>query len=527
MKYRDLLRKAVFVIFFQACCLSAVLFAQGETAQGKMSVLKTGSTVYIRSRFSGKEDLVLRVSLGANRQINFAGTYLLDSSLPMTVEALQSGKGIHGNGDDACPWHLNGTYIGGNHGAAVGWEVTSEGHGRTVEDIGTQWEDSHGNKFYLFKIAEKSLFFVGENTSKDNIWKIGRRLEGDILSNSKNIFIKFTDKKLYQVKPACRIKKQEYLVNGKVPLKDNEAVSCEWLDIVEEYDIINMGSLLADVIAHPGQKRDFTAEHLEGVVRNNITYRFSPNGSNVIYYRARALQEFRLGYMGFIQSSKLNQGSYKTHEYYIPKTIPFIKNGVNYNFRNIHDYSSRLPVPLAFSERDKNISDLENLPERFIQFLGNKDGDKTVREVGYALGYSLIHGITVPSVRAKNTGNSITLYTSNKSYPNAVNSKMGPMIPEGTEFYCIAYRHYFDPREAGNATCLYWQKHENDTVVYADYHKSVDKDILRLPSEFTGKKVEVVEKTESAVLHTKGTVPAKGLEVSIRDGYGYMVLKLY
>jgi len=296
---------------------------------------------------------------------------------------------------------------------------------------------------------------------------------------------------------------------------------------VEEYDIINIGSVLADVISHPGQERDFAAGHLDAVLANRITYRFMPNCSNVIYYNARALQEFRLGYMGFIQSQQLAQGNYKTHEYYIPKTLPFTQDNINYDFSSIQDYSFRPPSPLAFNAKTANISYPENIPERFIQFLGNKKGDSIVREVGYALGYSLIHGITVPSVRAKNTSNAITLYVTRKSYPNAVNSLMGPIIPAGKDFYCVAYRQYFNPQAAGNATCLYWNKQEKDTVVYIDYHKSVDKDVIKLPAELAGKKLEVVEKTPSLTMHTQGAVPKKGIEVSVADGYGYIILKIF
>ncbi|MCK9266501.1 hypothetical protein M0P98_06440 [bacterium] len=496
-------------------------------SNNQLQVLKSDNFVYIRSQFSEKEDLLVRINLGSNNQINFSGTFLIDKSTPMALPALNKGKYIHGNGDDSTPWNLNGTYIGANHGAAVGFDLLSEGHNRTTEDLGTQWEDSKGNKLYLAKISEKNLYFVGENTSKDKIWRMIRRLEGDTLKNSKGDIVKFTEKKLYQVKPACRITKQEYLLNGKTPLKNNEPMFCEWLDVVEEYDIINFGSLLADILAHPGQVRNFVGEHLEGIVSNDITYRFFPNGSTIIYYKSKALQDFRLGYMGFIQSSQLYKGNYQTHEYYIPKTLPFTKNNINYDFKNIQDYSFRFTPPLGFNEKENNVSDLKNLPERFIQFLGNKDGDKTVREVGFALGYSLIHGITVPAKRAFNTDNAITLYTSKKSYPHAISSKMGPMIPTGTEFYCLAYRHYFNPRLAGDATCLYWQRQENDTVVYIDYHKNIDKGVVELPQELVGKKIEIIEKTPSLTLHTKGALTKKGVEISVTDNYGYVVLRIF
>ena len=120
------------------------------------------------------------------------------------------------------------------------------------------------------------------------------------------------------------------------------------------------------------------AEHLDAVIRNHIVYRFHPNGANVIYYTAKALQQFRLGYMGFIQSAKLYTGQYDTHEYYIPKTRRFTQDDITYDFRSLQDYSFRLPSPLRFMPGNKNIEDAENLPDRFIQFLGRKKDGKTV-----------------------------------------------------------------------------------------------------------------------------------------------------
>ena len=73
---------------------------------------------------------------------------------------------------------------------------------------------------------------------------------------------------------------------------------------------------------------------------------------------------------------------------------------------------------------------------------------------------------------------------------------------------------------------MYWHEEDGDTVVYADYHKAVDRDVLKLPSALTGKAVTVVEKTASVALHTKGKIPADGVVVSVAGDYGYVVLKV-
>ena len=506
----------------------AAAVAAGENMKTEtVRVLKTGEEVYIRSRFAAERDLVVRVGRGTNRQINFRDARLIDPASPMTPAAMASGTLPHSSGDDSTPWNINGTYIGGNHGCSDGIEITCTNHARTVADLGSEWQDAAGHAFYLIKIVDADkLWILGRNRGKADLWSFERAMEGNTLTNRAGVALTRTDQRGVQICPACRIRNQEYLLNGTTHLADGVEASGTWLDIVEEYDIINPASLLADIVSHPGQERDFTAAHLDGVIRNHIVYRFHPNGANVIYYRARALQEFNLGYMGFIQTARLHAEKDETVEYYIPKTVPFAKDGIRYDFRGIQDYSAKPSSPLSFLSKEDGIENPANLPDRFIQFLSRRENGATVREFGYALGYSLVHGITVPETRARNASSPAMLYTSSKSYPVAVDSKMACLIPANTEFYCVAYRHYFDPRAGGKATCVYWQQQEDDVVIYADYHQAVARDLLRLPAHLTGKQFTVVEKTPSLTLRTEGAVPAEGVAVTVAGGYGYIVLRI-
>lgn len=491
-----------------------------------LRVIKQGDTVFIRSRFSVQDDLVIRVGKGANGQINFSGAFLINASLSMAEKELTTGRLIHANEDDSTPWNINGTYIGANHGCSDMRQITCPGHGRNTADLGSAWEDETGARFYLIKIVDAdTLWFLSENLGKSDIWKFKKTITGSSLkSKERRAMLNFTECKMEQLRPACRIKKQLYLINGKTPLNDGKPTLCDFFDIVEEYNIINPASLLEDIIKHPGKERDFAGGALAGVIYNHIVYRFHHNGANVIYYTAKALQDFNLGYMGFIQSARLTRGNYDTHEYYIPKTLPFTQDGVNYDFASLQDYSLALKSPLQFSAAHKNIADPNNLPDRFIQFLGRKKNGKIEREVGYALGYSIITGLTQPKERAKNAGTAITLHTTHKSYPRAIDSKMGTSIPAGTQFECIAYRHYFCPAAYKNATCFYWHEEKGETVVYADYHKAIEQDVLTLPSKLSGKPISVIEKTPSLIMHADNA--AGGVVVSVKGDYGYVVFKI-
>lgn len=508
-----------------AVCTCAAIEKTPEQMQ-KLIVVKNGHWTYVRSYFSPEQDVVISMQdTGTNGQITFGHTRLVPCSLPSDPEAFEKVTVFHGCGDDSTPWLLNSTYIGGNHGCSDARELTAKEHGLTVKDIGSEWTDEAGTKFYIIKIAfAYKIWILSENTGKNGIWKFNTAIKGNILkSSSGDRALTFEEIKGVQITPACRIKEQKYLVNGKTALEDGKVTSCDFLDIVEEYDIIAPDSLLEMIRRNPGKVPQFTADGLDPVITNHIVYRFQPMGACTVEHRSIARRDFNLGYMGFIQSAPLTKGSFATHEYYIPKTIPFELKGNNYDFANFADYSQKLPNELLFGAKHKNISDPKNPPDRYIQFLGDKKDGIAERKIGYVIGYSLIEGITRPEMRSKNCEAPLFLYVSNKTYPHAID---GGTVEKGKEFHCLAYRQYFNPSAYKNATIVYWHKEGDSCLLYIDYHKSVDNDIIKLPDCLSGRKISIVEKIPSVRLLTEKTVPAEGIALSVSDKYGYIVLRL-
>ena len=490
-------------------------------------VEKDGDKVFIRCGFSADKDLLHAVGKGTNKQINFAGTTLVAADPKAGVQA--KGEIIHAIGDDSTPWNINGTYIGANHGCSDARELTSPGHGKTTADLGSEWKDGAGNKFYIIRIVDDNRIWVlSENKGGNDIWKFVNTVKGNALTNTAavDVVINIASNKMVQLTPACRIRKQEYLADGKMALPEKKEVVCNCLDIVEEYDIINPASLLAKMRQSPGKEQNFTGEELDGVIHNSIIYRFLPNGAIVVYHTSKALQDFKIGHMGFIQSAKMSIGNYQAHEYYIPKTKPFSFGGINYNFRDLQDFKPRIPVPIKFSAATGSVEDAQNLPDRFIQLLGDTENGKFTGKAGYALGYSPLSGVTKIGERSRYTSSAGNIAGTSKSYPCAINSRVGEIVPAGTVFNCVAYRIYFNPRKNPKSTCVYWFKENDDYLVYLDYHQNVENEVVALPPEMTGKRISIIEKTPSFTLKTEKTVPARGLILAIKDNYGYAVLRI-
>lgn len=489
----------------------------------KIAVLKKGYLLYVRSHYSADKDVVVTAARGRNNQFNFIRSTLLDKNAELSEKELKKGIIIHGCGDDATPWQFNGTYIGGNHGCSDGLEINLTNHGFTEKDLGSEWQDKKEQKFYIIKIVDKDRFWIlSENKGKGDIWRFNKSIAGDTLRNTKDerTFLK-GKRKVIQMTPACRIITQRYIVDGLTPLEDNKLTTCNFLNVVEEYDITAPDSMLDMVIKNAGKKIDPVDPEIDSVVNNQITYQFQPNGACVIDYKARADRYFDLSYMGFIQTAMLAQGKFARHDYYIPKTLPFEMEGRKFNYRNIEDYSKRRDFGLFFRSDSNMIENKENLPERFIQLLG---GDNK-REVGYAAGYSLFAGITRPEIRAKNCKRALFLWKSQKTYPSAIDNKMG-RIKKGQEFHCIAYRQYFSPTALSeNATCAYINKQADSYVLYADYHKDVKDEAIKLPEILKGKKFSIIEKTDSCEVLSGDKAVDGEIRVSVSGCYGYCVLK--
>jgi hypothetical protein len=524
------MNKSFWYIFFICLTASGEAAADMEINPESLVVLKQKDTLYVRSRFSASQDVVVKVSgkFGYNGQVNFLGGFLVPRDAPMRPEGLDKGLLIHQCGDDATPWNLNGTYIGGNHGASDVLEVTSKAHGLAVADVGSAWRDEAGVNFHVLKIINPDqVLIISDNKGQGPYWSFTRAIKGAKLARVGNeATMAFETAKLTQLWPACRMNSKEYLVDGKNQLPEGVPTKCEYLDIAEDYDIVCPDAVLASVTNNPGKQADFTAPGLAAVVNNQITYRFLPRGACVVRHHSTVKRDFQLGYMGFIQSAPLTRGVFDTHEYFIPKTLPFKVGDQQFDFRGIQDFSFPLKNGCEFMAAKNNLEDPANPPDRFIQFLGKMENGKVARKIGYALGYSLTEGVTRPEIRAKNAKMPLWIWKTSKTYPHAIDNGMGKDIKAGTFFDCTAYRQYFDASANTNATCVYGHWQGDDYILYAHYHRPVEKDIIALPPSLAGRKITVIEKTPSVTILSGDKVPAGGVTLSVKDGYGYVVLKI-
>jgi len=512
--------------------ISVALFAGMVNAPGKLKsdellALKAGDVVYIRSEFSAKEDVLIKVGKGANQQISYLSGALIPTDTKTSVAELEKAQWVfHECDDDATPWKVNGTYIGANHGASDVVEVTSPAHGLAKSDLGSVWQDEAGPLFNLIEIkGPDALLFLSDNSAAYPSWSFTRQITGSTLTNQKSRAALSVGKStLTQLYPACRIREQLYLADGETPLRDGVVTACAFLDINEDYDIVAPDAVLQSVKNNPGKAVSFVADGLEAIISNQISYRFLPQGACVIRHKAKALRNLDLAYMGFIQSTSLKAAEDDILEYYIPKTSAFSQDQVNYDFQSVQRFA-KPATPLVFSTELGNLSEPGDLPDRFIQFLRRENNAQTPRRIGFAMGYSHLEGLTRPTVRAENTASPLFIHITGKVYPAALDAK-SKKVEGGDEFLAVAYRQYFDPASCPGATDVYGHLEGRDYLLYADFHQTVDKCVLPIPRKYFGAKFEVVEKSPSVSLEQEGVIPSGGPVVSVKGDYGRMILRI-
>ena len=492
------MKKICMSVFFA----SALLVGAAET----MTVSRDGDNIVIRSDFPGGYTLhQTGWAQGPNRQFNFKSVMLNKGKSPLFM--------VKPSGDDACPWNLNGTYIGANHGDSINSGlIFSQPHGLTEKDCGSKWTDPKGKNFYITKIENpKVVWVLSDNISKNkDIWQFIRPNPKLPLRNADGRELKDFKVQFRQLYSPVRILSRKYLADGK-PMQEKDTLKCGVFTIEEEYDIIATDAILKHVIANAGRQVAFNEPGLDRFLNQKIVYRFYPDSSCIVTHHVKFHRDVRLGYMGFIQAIMMNKGKYAKHLYYVPKTKPVQYDNQEWDFANLVDFTR--PIKGSMYIKAADFENPASMPERFVQYL--KDG-KGQPDIGFVCGYSLLEGCTTPEEHGKNAATALFLYKSHKTYPHALDGGKLRNIKAGQTFYCMAYRQYFDPNQG-----YYLNRQGKYLVMYADFHEPVSGKTIALPEKLRGIKPELVEKSGTVTFGLSGD----SLKFDSTGKYGYCVLK--
>jgi hypothetical protein len=499
-------------------------------AQEKITVFRDGNEILVQSGFSEEKDIVLHIFRVANERAYLIpkGDNLLDYQIgePKNDSPLfiyQNGELMHRGNDDfsAISFERYG-FLGGNHGSSSGRKLNIPGHGMDVKDIGAKLVDEKGAAYYIMRIIDKDNILIHpDGGGKLGFPNFTQHKDEKLFRDGKEIgFLKSSMEQMY---PGIRINEIAFLVNGKESLSDKTVVKCDFLEHIVDYDVIMPDAVVEMVSKNPGKEPDMIAKELPALLKARTVFSYQPKGTCVLYQKYKITHDFAgITCLGTCMTWAGSIAEKKNTEFYIPKLKPLKVKGyenspdLDCDFAAIYKMPDAMNVNYNIFKTDCLNSD--DPPDRFIRLAG---GEK--REIGVAVGYSLIEGTTAKANKASDRTLIYHIWKTKKLYPYCFSVK-NPK--NGDEKYSVVYRQYFDPQIEPDTTAFYYHKEGNSDVVYLDFHKTLKEKTIRLPDNFTGKKITIIEQTPSLTLHTDKTVPQKGITLSVQDNYGYLVLKL-
>lgn len=441
-----------------------------------MDVSRNGGDVAFRTAFSDEYDLV---------QVMCGLSSIPEKNCPVDfrLAALQN-KGcgdiwhmdqvLAFSTDECSPMVIHGEDVGGNHGHPCTIRVTAPGHGRTVRDVGTLWQDETGLHFTLLRVdSADTLLFLSENTGPSKLdYAFANRIAGALTCvDDGGVLLPKAQQGGVQLTPAIRHIRRE-----AVCLKDGAwqpigyVEGCDCAEIREEYEIINPATV-ACVIRDGRPEGGYTLQPSlaagEAMFLHRMTYRIENDGTILCSFDHESLQDvpmpYYLGIMHQLKCDVYGGGIWR----YMPKVRPFETKGITVDFTRLHPTAvDTMPdyVPLTPDLWTNPASP----PERQIDFLRRRDGSLAV---GFASGFLPVDD-GAPDRRAANITDAGTLVRSCKTYPTfagglrSVRLKNEPH-PTFPRLKGTAYKKYFRPQ--GDGASLYTVPHQGNTYVYMDF----------------------------------------------------------
>jgi len=528
---KERMKKAIFLLVS-----TGLFFALG--AQEMITVYRNGNEFFVRSGFSAKYDIVIRNWLVANE-----AAYLLEPEKPIT-DALK-GKLLHISSDDYPATSPLGAFgvLSGNHGSPFARTLSLPEHGFTTADLGGKVNESDGYAYYIMQIVDKNHVLIHPE-GNHNTEKPGFRGHSTAPLFYKEQELKFTESKFTQMHPLNRITDFRILTDGGNEVPDKTEIKCHYLDFIFVHDVVSPLAAVQWMKENPGRKpspewkdtgmmfvnskelRETHADYmkLDALATYHNRFRFEARGACVNYRKAVYLSalssvsslDVMFGWNGDIAGKD-------KEEFYIPKLKPVKVAGYQNGNELLCDFSAifRMPNPMQVNSQitAKDCLDPSDPPDRFIRVVGNEK-----REYGIALGYSLFLGCTARPRNISEQDSLFHLWHTKKMYPYAYTLKN---VKPGKTMETVAYKQYFDPQAEPDATAYYWHHQGDSLIVYLDFHQPLAPKIFQLPTESTGKKISILEKTPSVTLRSGNFVSGEGtVTLEVNGNYGYLVMKL-
>lgn len=333
----------------------------------------------------------------------------------------KNGVNYKNMGDDIAPFFCDNSYIGSSHGESVGYKLTSVGHGKTEQDIGSTYSNNGKEFIILYIIDENTLMMLGEVVPNNQYYEYrfyASSMTGDTLThvsggtNTSDIVFSEQTRQV-QILP--------YLKNLSISCKaDDREVSdgvgtCRKFTIQESYDIIDLVKVRSFLVQNVGNNTNssYYDSSVDSEIRVTQEVTFDEKLSISVKSYCTLLRDSSGARYGVIQAEAFPVANRLT---YVP-------------FTNMDT-----PIKQTGELRIATWNNENTPPHKYYQF------NPSMTE-GWIVGYDVSYGNSNDSTRKgnlKTTGGQINEYT----------SKMYPYIFEN-----LTDKHYIGETIGGVAYC--------------------------------------------------------------------------
>ena len=453
-----------------------------------LKIDKAGSSISISTIDSDKE---IKINVDLSGSANGAFTF---------SSAKIDGTIVHNTTDDIVPARTFAT-VGANHGYPYLISATVSSHNKISADLGSVWSDGTNN-FVLIEISSASLLkflpeYTVQNDGTINVSAtsfLGKLTHVSGGSNTEDI--EFTSQITGQLYPSIRNVDQRFDGIGE----EDDTVYLSEFSLVETYEILDYKSLIDWSKTNTGKKYIDNLSQIDSVATYSTAYAFKEGGQCLINSSILFKKKTIVGNLGFLQSAALNQAA--------KRYLPDIKPVSGFDFQSGVDLST-YDTSINITPQDLKASDYP--VNRYVDMYG---------DYGFTMGYIFDKTSSDSAKRLANTSVFWDLRNTKKSYPIAVNNKVG--IANAGDYYAVeGYRRYFlKDQDLTNFTTI---EDSEAYYIYIDAHKKIPF-ISRRVAANIGKKIEIL-KSENFSLFSE-YVSAEGLTFAITDDYGTAVLKI-
>lgn len=463
-----------------------------------VTAVKSGNDLQFRSAYETKVMAISATVNGSqNGGFNLSNYYLLDSE-PAEEATIATGTLYKGAGDDICPIHYNGSYVGANHGKSPTWKLTLASHGLTTADIGSVWS-SNSKQYVIYRIDDTDKFSVigdTDNSYYDVVTTAPVAPLTHVSGATHTGNLAFTASVSQQVYPAFKNYALSIKNESGTALSTDGVIKGNKITIEESYDIFDVASVVEYLKTNVGSNTNtsYYSDSIDANMRIRNTYTFLKDGAMTVSCNAIPLKEgVYLEYWGGVQSGTIGDNIY----------VPFT------SYNSIQAQSGTVNLTSETWDDDQ-------FPAyKLYQFDGSGNG--------FATGYVIDYGQGLPATRySKLTGaNGAGFYysSSKKMYPHFYD------VALGTDFYGNYLSFYAFRCPVKNVSNFAKAQYEIEDTLYieAEFFASQYKTI-EVGEKYNNRKITVVKK-DSSISVMSDTVVCGQIDVSA-SASGSLTLKI-